>query len=88
MWQSVFCSVCFFIFVVGCSTSGPYMLPEVDDGSQARPEAYAADTMTFRKGMPDRRDWKPWEFYYKHCSINGREAYYSKTSYDCTGPFY
>lgn len=58
------------------------------DYSRAPGDAYAAEAFTFRKGMPDRQYWKPWEFYYKHCSINGNEVFYSKTSYDCSGPFY
>ena len=64
------------------------MIPALDENSQAAPEAYASDGMTFRKPMPDRSDWKPWEFYYKHCSVNGNESHYSKTSYDCSGPYY
>ncbi len=80
-----------FLIVVltACSsTREPYMLPETDEHNMAPGAAYAAENFTFRKPMPDRREWKPWEFYYKHCSTNGNEAYYSKTSYDCSGPFY
>jgi hypothetical protein len=90
MRQLGFC-VLLFSFLAGCASAGDsssgYLMPEMDEGSQADPNAFAADSFTFRKDMPDRRDWKPWEFYYKHCSINGREAFYSKTSYDCTGPY-
>ena len=61
-------------------------MPESDLDSTARPEAFAGD-MAIRKVMPDRRGQKPWEFYYKHCSVNGNEVFYSKTSYDCNGPY-
>lgn len=73
----------------GCASGDPYMLPDdADAQSTAAGEAFTADGMHFRKPMPDRRDSKPWEFYYKHCAMNGNEAYFSKTSYDCTGPYY
>lgn len=81
--------VCLFILMlglVGCS-SAPYMLPESDTESEAPGEAFAADSMMFRKEMPDHRDQKKFEFYYKHCSMNGDEEFFSKTSYDCTGPY-
>lgn len=61
-------------------------MPYLDDNSQAQPEAFSAD-MSVRKEMPHRKpQFAPFDFYYKHCSTNGNEAYYSKTSYDCTSP--
>lgn len=81
----------FFILIsaAGCSSGGPRMhkLSEVEN-TRAPAAAYSMDDFTFRKDMINRDDSKPWEFYYKHCSTNGNEAFYSKTSYDCTGPFY
>lgn len=76
----------FFLALSGCA-SDPYMWPDTDAGSPAHGDAYAADAMHFRKPMPDRREHKSWDFYYKHCSMNGQETYFSKTSYDCNGPF-
>ena len=70
------------------SSSGTRYLPDLDAGNTARGEAYAAEGMHFRKPVPDRREFKPWEFYYKHCALNGEESFYSKTSYDCSGPYY
>lgn len=61
---------------------------EIEDSSQGHPASYSADPMTFRKEAPDRSDPQTWDFYYKHCSRNSEQPYYSKTSYDCTGPFY
>lgn len=89
--RHVILQLIFSLILVGCASSSDsdgYMLPELDEGSQAHPYTYNSDGMTFRKIMPDRREWKPWEFYYKHCSVNGNETYYSKTSYDCSGPYY
>ncbi len=63
-------------------------MPYTDGDSSAPAAAYAADNFTFRKNMPDRRGGKPWAFYYKHCSEAGSQAYFSKTSYDCSGPYY
>jgi hypothetical protein len=61
------------------------MLPESDTDSQAPGEAF--NPMTFRKAMPDRRDQKSWEFYYKHCALNGDEEPFSATAYDCSAPY-
>ena len=84
--------------LVGCASSSsgrgpsssaePYYLPVSDENSGARWEAFSADSMYTRQPMPDHRDSKPWEFYFKHCSDNGNGSYYSKTSYDCSGPYY
>jgi hypothetical protein len=60
-------------------------MPDNDDNSPAPGEAFAG-SMAIRKDMPHRKDPKPWEFYYKHCAVNGDETYYSMTSYDCSGP--
>lgn len=77
------------ILFFGCSSGGPrmHMLSEIEN-TRAPAAAYSMDPFTFRKDQVDRSNWKPWEFYYKHCSTNGNEAFYSKTSYDCAGPFY
>lgn len=63
------------------------MLPETDTENQATGAAFAADSMHFRRPMPSHPNWKPLEFYFKHCTEIGQRAYYSKTSYDCTGPY-
>ncbi len=73
--------VFFILLCSGCASSGP------TDGRIYGMED-AGDGFTFRKGMPDRREFKPWEFYYKHCSEAGNGTYLSKTSYDCSGPYY
>ncbi len=74
--------------LIGCASSEKgYMLPETDEGNQAAAGAYAADGMHFRKTVPDRRKYVPWEFYYKHCAGTGDEVYFSKTSYECNAPY-
>lgn len=79
--------VSLILLSAGCA-SEPYMLPESDSESTAPGDAFAGAGMYFRKAMPDRRDSKPWEFYYKRCSMNGEESYFSRTAYECSGPFY
>jgi hypothetical protein len=83
--------IVFTLALTACSSSskggGRYMWSESDSNSLAPGAAFAAEGFTFRKEMPDRREWKPWQFYYKHCSTNGSEGYYSKTSDDCNGSF-
>lgn len=70
----------------GGSSSYVY-IPELDSGSRAHGAAFTADAMHFRQPIPDRSGWKPLEFYFKHCTEIGEESYFSKTSYDCTGPY-
>jgi hypothetical protein len=65
-----------------------YYIPDgYDADTSASGEAYAADPMHFRKPVPNHSGQKSWEFFFKHCSMNGNESYYSKTSYDCSGPY-
>lgn len=76
-----------YLLTGGCASS-PYMLPESDSESTAEGAAWTGSGMYSRKAMPDRRDWKPWEFYYKHCSMGAADQDVSKTAYECTGPFH
>lgn len=72
-----------------CSSSGTNReyIPELDGGSTAPGAAFTADGMHFRKEMPLHKDWKPLEFYFKHCTEIGEKPYFSKTSYECTAPY-
>lgn len=81
----------FVLLLSACASSrGGWRMPDSADNDAANPDpaSYGADAMTFRKDMPHRPDPPAWEFYYKHCSVNGNEAYFSKTSYDCSLPYY
>lgn len=69
------------------SAPSTYLWEESDANSTAPGQAYVADSMHFRKPMPDRRVYRNWSFYFKHCAVNGQDAYYSKTAYDCTEPY-
>ena len=60
-----------------------YDFPE----STAHGAAYRADAMHIRRPMPSHADWKPLQFYYKTCTEIGEQTFYSKTSYECTGPW-
>jgi hypothetical protein len=73
---------------IGGASNDPFYMPESDTNSQAPGEAFTAEGMNFKKPIPHRPDWKPWEFYYKHCSeTDDDKPYYSKTSYSCTAPY-
>lgn len=76
------------ILLGGTRCSSPaYMLPDTDTESRADGEAFTGSGMHFRKAMPDRREWRPWEFYYKHCALNGESTPFARTVYECTGPY-
>lgn len=72
----------------GSGSTDSFLMPYSDENSRAPAEAFSGDVMYTRRPMPHRPDPKPWEFYYKHCSTNGNSTFYSKTSYDCSGPYY
>ena len=67
--------------------TGTFILEDQDEDSTAHGAAYVVDAMSIRTPMPSRPNWKPMEFYYKHCAGVGPKAYYSKTSYECSGPY-
>lgn len=82
----------FLLFIslslLGCASSSEReFIPELDGGNQAPGAAYTGDSMHFRKEMPLHKDWRPLEFYYKHCAGIGDLPYYSKTAYECSGPY-
>ncbi len=70
-----------------CSSSDVIGLDDWDQENQAPGSAYVVDSMQIRKPMLGHKDWHPWEFYFKHCSLTEEETYYSKTSYVCNDPF-
>ncbi|MGE0762010.1 MAG: hypothetical protein AB7N80_01905 [Bdellovibrionales bacterium] len=80
------------VFLCACSSSPTkpgettMWLPDQDGASTAEGAAYTADSMHFRKPMPSRPNWKPMEFYFKHCNEIDEKPYYSKTAYECSGP--
>jgi hypothetical protein len=55
---------------------------EARDASQADGAAFGADSMTFRKHMPNRPK-NNFHFYYKDCWLTEGARPYSKTSYYC-----
>ncbi len=71
----------------GCATSDGWLMPYGDENAHPVAAAYGNETFSVRKPMPHRpENVRPYEFFYKHCSMNGDEAVYSKTAYDCAGP--
>ena len=75
--------------LVGCVSADPnyetlVYLPPSDSNNRA-PGA-ASSNMMFNKPIPSRPNWKPVDFYYKHCTAMSSRSYYSKTEYDCSRP--
>jgi hypothetical protein len=71
----------------GCTTSKTSGLEDYDENNKAHGAAFLVDAMHIRRPMPDRGDWTPLQFYYKHCTELGQGSYYSKTSYTCSDPY-
>jgi hypothetical protein len=93
--KRIFTILMFTVAVSACASGGEHSgggektptwkMPYSDENSQANPDAL--NEMSIRKEMPHRHaPTTDWDFYYKHCSINGADTIYSATSYDCTGP--
>lgn len=61
--------------------------PWVYDGSSADGAAYAAEAFTFSKPSQRRRPSTARAFYFKNCSLDDGKVFYSKTSYQCDGPW-
>ncbi len=74
------------VFIAGCAST-PFGMQDYDQNSNANGYAYVVDAMSARTPMPSRPDWRPMEFYFKHCNVVDSKVHYSKTSYDCTDPF-
>ena len=78
----------FFVALIttGCASTPELGMDDYDENSSAAGAAYVVDAMSARRPMPSRPDWKPLEFYFKHCTSIDSKVHYSKTSYECTGP--
>lgn len=81
------------LYLLSCSSLGDSSssdtigMDDFDQNNHAHGAAYVVDSMHVRRPMPGHKDWKPLEFYYKHCTELGDASYYSKTSYTCSDPF-
>ena len=72
----------------GGAKPATYRWAETDLDSKAPGAAFAGSAMFPRLLMPDRREFRDWEFFYKHCSrVEPERPYVSKTQYDCNGPY-
>ena len=82
--------ILFFIFAVGSCASRQLDTigqEDFDQENTAHGAAFLVDALRIRRPMPAHSDWKPVEFYYKHCEETSPRVHYSKTSYACTGPY-
>lgn len=88
MNKVLFISLLFLL--LGCSTTGQHSTigqEDYDAENSAHGAAYRVDALHIRRPMPSHADWKPVQFYFKHCTEIGERFYYSKTSYECSGPW-
>lgn len=89
MGKGIIAIVLLCIFTGCASTADPnyetqMYLPPSDTNNRAPGAAYS--NMMVNKPIPSRPNWKPVEFYYKHCTAMSSKSYYSKTEYDCARP--
>lgn len=72
------------LLLVACSNLTP--LEEVYSKSKAHHGAFAAEGFTFDRPMPHHPK-EDLEFYYKNCSLKGRNPYPLKSEYECSEPY-
>lgn len=78
--------LCLLFFLLADCTSKPRRLgsdPQLEN--RAPGAAYTANSMAFSKEQPERAP-NNYDFFYKHCQVDGEKVFYSKTSYDCSEP--
>lgn len=68
------------------SPSARERLDERQSRNNARAAAYAADGFTTDYRSPEPRPFRPWEFYYKNCSLVSRNPYPDRAEYSCSDP--
>lgn len=75
------------ICLSACSSSLKYGWTEEEGRPQdgVDPAAMAASNITVRKHIPTH-DKSPIDFYYKHCDLDSKSAFTSKTAYFCNEP--
>jgi hypothetical protein len=74
---------------LGCAAHPTYRMGNESEksfqDSKASPEVWSVDYFSVRK--PELiRSPNDYPFYYKHCSMNDNQTFYSKTSYWCNDP--
>lgn len=82
-------SLMLFLLTATCVSSEKTTMgrEDYDSKSGAHAAAYRVDAMHTRTLMERRPDWRPVEFYFKHCSRMSESSHFSKTEYECSGPY-
>lgn len=76
------------IFLSACAApTARERLEERRAAANPRGAAYAAEGFTLDWRSPEPRPYQAWEFYFKHCSLEGRYPYPRKSEWTCTDPF-
>lgn len=70
-----------------CSTpSVKDTLEEKYYSGRAHPAAYGADGFMVDHAQ-EIREYRKWEFYYKHCALVSRDQFPSKSNWECSEPY-
>lgn len=76
---------CVFL-TTGCAgKSSRDIMEERNSSSRAAPVSYSMDGFTLDYRSPEDRYRRPWDFFYKHCKLVGRNnPAPSRADWDCT----
>ncbi len=62
------------------------IIQDKQDQGKVHPAAWGSDSFYLNHRSPEPRDFEPWEFYFKHCSLTDRHPFPASDDYDCSGP--
>gem|GEM_PF-5570144 len=59
----------------------------IRDSSREKPAAIGMESFWLDHRSPPDRQVHPWEYYYKHCTLVGRQPEIDWADYSCTDPY-
>lgn len=62
-------------------------LDDIQYSARPRSAAYAAENFYLDNRSPEPTGAPKWEFYFKHCMLEGRNPVPPKAEYNCTDPY-
>ncbi len=81
-------SVAVVISLSACShQTAREKLDDIQYSAKPHPAAYAAENFYLDNRSPEPTGIRNWEFYFKHCMLEGRSPVPPKANYDCTEPY-
>ena len=73
---------------VGCSSlTAQERIEERRSSANPRGAAYAADGFTLDHRSPEPLPYEKFEFFYKHCTLQGRNPFPNRSEWSCTDPY-